>query len=302
MTMPMPTYERAPSEELKSLLASGGFLAPLLELNRPVIGVHEHDVHFRRNDEVHVYRGRTRVLTARRVWNCVEITAHKTYTDQSCGSDLFRLWKIDEPGFREALTAYLRGVKVGARWTAGEGSIQQQWSRVTKPWVPFDREAVLGNASRAFSGVEAAYTKLTAISSGHQWMTPSKSGEEVDQLAIDPKGRLVLIELKGEKSSADYYTPFQLLQYVWEWHSALEAVRAGLQALIDARVAVGLTPAVPRLTGGIRAAVGFGRDTRSERVKRRYGVVLNIVNQHLPPGVDPIETWEYADNGPRRVA
>ncbi len=309
--MPAPTYERAPSEELKSLLAPGGFLAPLLELNRQAIGGHGHDVHLGRNDEIQVYRGQTRVLTVRRRRDGgVNVTADAAYTLQPCARGLFRRWRAGESGFGEALTAYLRGVKVAARWTAGEGAVQQQWSRVTKPWVPFDREAVLEYASQAhraeataFPEIEAALGKLTGIVRAHRWAAPKSGGRELDQLAIDQDERLVLIELKGDKSSADYYTPFQLLQYVWEWYSALDAVRGNLQTLIDARVAVGLTPPdVSRLTSGIRAAIGLGYDTRTPEVKRRYGVVLNIVNQHLPPDVDPIETWEYADTGPRRVA
>ena len=111
----------------------------------------------------------------------------------------------------------------------------------------------------------------------------------------------MLIELKdAKKRNAEvYYAPFQLLQYIWEWYSALEAVRSDPQALIDARVAVGLTPPdVPILTGGMRASVGFGADNRSLEVKRRYGKVLEVVNRHLSNGMGPIETWEITDAGP----
>ena len=88
--------------------------------------------------------------------------------------------------------------------------------------------------------------------------------------------------------------PFQLLQYAWEWHGALEEVRADLQELIDARLSVGLTPAgIARLTGGLRAVVGFGTDNRTDEVRRRYGMVLDIVNRYLPPRVAPLETWEH---------
>ena len=69
-----------------------------------------------------------------------------------------------------------------------------------------------------------------------------------------------------------------------------------MQELIDARVELGLTPRpVPRLTGGVRAAVCFGRDDRSAAVKDRYDRVLEVVNRHLPPGVPDIETWDFAD-------
>ena len=61
------------------------------------------------------------------------------------------------------------------------------------------------------------------------------------------------------------------------------------------RVELGLTPAdAPPVTGGIRAAVGFGDDDRSENVKRRYTEVLRIANAHRPPGVPAIETWMLA--------
>ena len=109
----------------------------------------------------------------------------------------------------------------------------------------------------------------------------------------------------SKRSSEVYYAPFQLVQYVWESHAALGAVRANLQKLIDARVVLGLAPEdTPQLKGCIRAVVGFGGESgaaRSDEVKRRYCKVLSVVNEHLPPGVGPIETWEIADTGPRRL-
>ena len=108
----------------------------------------------------------------------------------------------------------------------------------------------------------------------------------------NPKG----LCYEGIKTNDDrvYYVPFQLLQYAWEWHGALEEVRADLQELIDARLSVGLTPAgIARLTGGLRAVVGFGTDNRTDEVRRRYGMVLDIVNRYLPPRVAPLETWEH---------
>lgn len=297
-----------------ALLSPGGFLAPLTQLTSRTLGGFVHDVHLRRNDEVDVYRGGTSLLMAHRQKSGeIVITARSnTYRNQSCSEGLFRRWRAAERGFNEALDAYLRGVRVRKRWIGGEGAVQQQWAREREPWIPFDREGVLdyedcGSAAdrktaRTFCEVKAAYAKLSAIAKGHRWKQPPKTGTEIDQLAIDSEGRLVLVELK-RGNTTDYYTPLQLLQYVWEWHSALRHVRAGLQAVIDARVALGLTPpTVPRLTGDTRAAVGLGEDLRTEEVKRRYEKVLGIVNAHLPPGVGPIETWEFTDAGPRIVA
>ena len=147
-------------------------------------------------------------------------------------------------------------------------------------WVAFDREAVLGNrfARRM----------------------------EIDQLAVDPDGRLVLIEIKDASASNADQAPCQLGEYVQEWHRTLAAnpVLIGqVQALLDARMKVGLTPqGVPDLTGGLRGVVCFGTDTRSDEVKHRYGKVLDIVNDLLPPGVGPIKTWKYPKGSYRPTA
>jgi len=119
-----------------------------------------------------------------------------------------------------------------------------------------------------------------------------RPGGEADQLAVDADGTLVIIELKDGSKSSVYYAPFQLLQYVWEWHEAFAAVRHRLQGLLDARVELGLTPsAVPRIGHCIRALVGFGEDRPSREVSRRYATVRDVVNTHLPPGVRKVETW-----------
>ena len=310
MTTPMPVYDRAPSRELQELLLPGGFLAPLIKLAGRQSSGHFHDVHFRRNDEVFVYRGHSAVVQVRRYKRVggLKVTADEKYRSMSVTENIFGRWAPNETGFEGALFDYLNKVDVSDSFTLKEGDIQQRWSRVTKPWVPFDREAGFsyGNfandeerkKARMFDHVAEARIELEKCG----WGKLPKPGRWLDQLAIDPDGHLVLLELKDAsnsgKESEVYFSPFQLLQYVWEWHNALEAVRNGLQAVIDARVAVGLTPpSVPPLSGGIRAAVGFGADLRSAEVKRRHGMVLEIVNRHLPDGVEPIETWACTDTG-----
>ena len=304
MTACPPSYARAPSENLKSLLSPGEFLAPLLDLSKRQVAGLELDVHLRVNDEAQVYCGLTRILNVRRNKDgTVNISAHQTYRKQDCAKAILRQWNTDElDEFRQSLDAYLCVVNVSKRHTAGEGAIQSLWSRVTEPWTPFDREAVLSyDTTRVFEQVNSAHAELEALAESHQrdrWAMPPTGGREIDQLAVDSEGRLVLVELKDSSanSASVYYTPFQLLHYVWKWHDALESVRSQLQALLDARVALGLTPhPVPRLTGGIRAAVCFGHDNRTDEVKRRYDQVLRVVNRHLPPHVPPIETWALED-------
>ena len=297
-------YDRVPSEELRKLLKQGGFLAPVAGLNHREVASTKLDVHFRSRDVIHVYCGLTRIITIkRRKSGSVAVTAHCSYTEQPCARGLFRQWHTEDPGFCETLDTYLHDVKVKPSHTKAEGAAQLRWSRVTEPWVPFDREAVLKyetashrKEATAFQEVEKARAELMNIYSAHRtegqrsrWTEPRQSGRKIDQLAVDNEGSLVLIELKdaSKRNAEVYYSPFQLLHYIWEWHSALEAVRPDLQALICARASVGMMPRAPHLNGRIRAAVGFGCDTRSDEVKRRYGEVVKVVNRHLP-GASPL--------------
>ena len=317
MTMPPPSYDHAPSPQLLALLSRGGFLEPLLALSSRKVNGLTLDMHFRSNDKVYVYCGRTRIITFHRLCRGdvdVGKEASATYRSQSCAARLFGQWCIGDPRFSTALDTYLDEVKVNPSFTLGEGFIQDRWSRVQSPWIPFDREVVLGDSPPAAPGVKKALDELMTIYKVRQkelrrqnrWAKPEIKGEKVDQLAIDQQGRLVIIELKdgSKRSSNVFYAPFQLLQYVWAWHRALKvkAVRDNLQRVINARLELGLTDALSsQFKDGIRAAVCFGRDTRSDGVKRSYGQVLEVVNRHLPPSVAEIETWKYTDDGPRRV-
>ena len=139
---------------------------------------------------------------------------------------------------------------VGERQTK-EGSIQARWSRVSAPWVVFDKEAQLAYPSKlararllseAFRpSVEAARNELHLLAQSRRslpnrrdrWAMPPKGKTrlKIDQLAVDPAGNLVLLEIKDASGSASgvYYAPFQLLQNVWEWQRALPTVRDSLQ-------------------------------------------------------------------------
>ena len=224
---------------------------------------------------------------------------------------------MSESGLAESLDGFLAVVCVDPRQTR-EGAIQARWSRIGEPWIAIEKEAALAYPSEAererqlkkafHPWVEEARSELRALALSRRslpkrrdhWTMPPdpKDSLKLDQLAVDTAGNLVLLEIKNASGSSSkvYYAPFQLLQNIWEWHRALEAVRDSLQDLLDARVDLGLTTAdAPPLTGGIRAAVGFGDDGRSEEVRRRYAQVLAVANAHLPPGVVPIETWTLAE-------
>lgn len=310
-----PSYDRAPSLALQKLLSVGGFLAPLPALaSRQVAGCNL-DVHLRRNDEVHIYCGLTRLVKVKLCKNgTIRIGADKSYTQQQCGRALFRGWNTTDSSFGQVLDSYLRSVKVDGRRTKKEGFIQAHWSRIVEPWIPFDKEAELSYASKEdrkdyhckafFPSVKEAHDELNVIARSCGWSLPpnikADARLKLDQLAVDPEGRLVIVELKH--ASAVYYAPLQLVQYVWEWYGAFKSVRDQLQALIDARKRSCLTPtSAPDLDGGIRAAVCFGADNRSPEVKSRYAEVLDVINTYLPADVPPIETWALDGRTPVRL-
>ena len=335
--MKAPSYDRAPSPNLRRLLAPGGFLAPLLA--KRTLGGIELEVHLGRGDEVLVYCGLTRLVKSgpgrgRKVW----VKSHESYATQTCARLLIRPgraqevdqgeylrdeWGIGEPGFSRALGVFLGGVQVKPRQMK-EGAIQARWAQVGEPWIAFDKEAALEYPSKkeracqlseAFHpSVDEAYRQLCSLAVSRRslpnrrdhWAMPSKPKTrlELDQLAVDSSGNLVLLEIKKASAIAPtvYSAPYQLLQNVWEWHRALNTVRSSVQELLDARVELGLSPrGVPPIAGGIRAVVGFGEDERSVEVRRRYSEVLRIADRLLPADVPPIETWSLAHGRPAQM-
>ena len=259
---------------------------------------------------MHVYCGLTRVLVARRLSSAdsyVRISAHATYSSQACAKSLIGRWQTGMGGLGDALDSYFAGLVVNPRFINREGEVQAKWSGIVDPWVPFDREGVLGCPHKSgieFPEVQKALDELRELSSVRGWPGVRTTGREIDQLGVDSEGRLVVIELKdaSKRSTEVYYSPFQLLQYIWEWGSELEDVLGALQKMVDARKRLGLAPAnTKKLNGKIRPVIGFGADTRSSRVRERYETVLKVVNRHLPEEVGRIESWECRDNGPRRI-
>jgi hypothetical protein len=291
-------YARAPSPALEACLQRG-LLAPLREAWR-VHGL-PLDVQLREKDEVMLYCGLTRLLVARFRPPFVTLSAHKTYASQACAEPLMRRWRLDEDGLREALAGYLRDVEVNPRFTRKEGAVQAGWLAQSSPWTAFDREAVVGGGTAPHPRVTEAADRIRAIPERWRRLEEKKSGNEIDAIAVDLEGRLTLIEVKWGGADDLYYAPLQALRYAWEWAGAAPAVLPELQALIEARQRLGMSPhGLPRLRAELRVAVAWGAHPPSVEVRRRLGIVLGIVNEHLPAGVPPVELWRL-DGTPRRV-
>lgn len=303
-------YDRAPSDALLALLEDGGLLEPLR--NRWSVAGIPLDLQFREGDEVHLYCGLTRLVAARRQQSGVRLRAAATYTSQTCASALFRSWRVDESGFGEALDGYLTGVVVDQRWVHKEGLVQAAWMDVREPWATLDREAVLGRASTAARAsaldapaVRGAYEAVDALAAAGGWHRPAapKGANELDQLAVDRQGRLVLVELKDARASEVVTAPLQALRYAWEWHEALPSVLPSLRALLTSRRRLHLVPeGTPELSGELRAIVGWADGSPSVEVHRRMLAVKQVVDAHLPPGIVEVEVWALRAGTASRVA
>lgn len=302
-------YARCPSQPLLDLLADGAILAPMRR-RWSVAGV-PLDLQFREHHEVHLYCGLTRLVTVRRSPRGLRLSAAKTYTNQPCASALFRPWSFDDPSFGRALEDYLERVVVDPRWVSKEGSVQAAWMTVDDPWVTLDREAVIGRTSSVARGValdsapvQAAFDAVDALAVREGWKRPSapKGANELDQLAVDPDGRLVLVELKDARAGEVATAPLQALRYVWEWHAEVEPLLPSLNDLLTARRAAGLVPPrTPSLDGRLRAAIAWGDGSPSTEVLRRMRIVKTIVDANLPDGIEEVEVWALQEGEAYRV-
>ena len=302
-------YGRAPSDALLALLADGALLSPLRQ-PWTVAGL-PLDLQLREGDQVHLYCGLTRLLTAQPTRAGVRLRAHTTYTDQPCAAALFRTWAPAEPGFAQALQGYLSSVQVDPRHVNREGRVQAQWMALHEPWIPLDREAVIGRTTSgaradalAAPAVHAASLAVDRLAQAEGWQRPHppKGANELDQLAVDPQGRLVLVELKHARASEVVTAPLQALRYAWEWQAAQPGLLPALGRLLDARRRLGLAPpSTPDLTGDLRLAVAWGEGAPSAEVERRLRAVRRIVHDHLPPGLHEVELWSLREGRPVRA-
>ena len=313
-----PDFDRAPIDPLKKL-CTDGLLRPVMRLNGLAVGRKAAlDVHFR-GSEIHVYCGHARVFRIRLLQQEREVEVEMGRADGQSATDR-RAADADPSDLEDALNRHLRSVNVDGI-VKGEGILQARWAglghgdEAGRPWTTIDREVQLSYPDkdvrakaeeRIDLAVSPARRTINEIANRPpRWRLPPDTGGRLDQLAVDEDGNLVLVEIKDAGSGSDlYYAPLQVLRYVHLWHVSLRrlALWERVRALVDARRACLLTPNIPSLSGGIRAAVCFGSfgdkpSEPSEEVKRRFYEVMGVVNAHVPHGVPPIETWKYDEHG-----
>lgn len=179
---------------------------------------------------------------------------------------LMKDWTLSEiPDFKQAWQAYLKAAIVAAHAkyyrNGREGFWQNRlciefgrnWTPMSD-WLVIDRECVIGFKLSADKKAhyEKANSKALEIKHTFQnydkkkWGKPDKKefGDEVDMLALDKSGNLVVIELKhGVNAKGIYWGPLQAGVYHRAFKDALSEVQQGIKALIVQKIKIGLLPA-----------------------------------------------------------
>lgn len=298
-------YERAPSREFQDALQ--GALAFLLDPQLRV-GGRALDPQFREGDRLMLYTGSTCVLVIQyRKGGRLTFTAADSYKRQhtTCAQGHYSSRAVmpamssatacttssrHRQGWtRRSATTWTLSSSTVSGWTkraqcrcarawcggATHGGIWTEKECLAAALSPPEVKSKVEEAWRDLLGTPAFAKRRPAKP---QDLQDARAQDELDQLGIDGKGRLVLAELKyggvGSNAAFIYAAPLQLLRYAWAWDVAIQdpELRRGLQRLLDAKRT--LFPAFyegcPASVGdGLRAVIAFGDGLRCDRKCRR---------------------------------
>lgn len=270
-------YKRVLASEFESMLVKDGELrflitdVPGLSPDDP----YALDIHLREGNKIMYYSGTTCVLTLqfrqkpKKAPITIKASAAAAYGKyEKCGrefNDLMKEWSLHEiPEFKKAWHAYLKAVIQAAKdryyRNRQEGFWQNrlcvEFGRNWTPssdWLVIDRECVIGfdNSGDKSKHYEKAFNPAMAIkgelqtSDSKKWGNPDKKGfgDEVDMLALDKSGNLVVIELKhGGNAKGIYWGPLQAGVYHSAFKDAPSEVFQGIRDLIAQKIKLGLLP------------------------------------------------------------
>jgi hypothetical protein len=259
VTWPPMYFDRRASQTLMAALDSKGPFAFLTRIGREV---HLADLQFRGSPKTTqrkatLYCGLTKVI---------ELFEHKDQLWLEGG----KFW-LDDPenkaGWKESWTTrrpasqWTRGAtaqvadfidrafrSVGAQFT-NEGAVQAMLcTRASELFSTINREAVIGfqdtpERTHTYAGLQDPLTAACNLDPLPKWGVPKTFGGELDLLAVDEHGRLLVIEVKPRSSTAGItWAPLQALFYAelfqaWT-QQAGEASAEVLNEMLAQRVAL----------------------------------------------------------------
>jgi len=276
-------YKRALSPNiLKALLPKGvlRFLVSDLPSNDP----YALDIQLREKDKLFYYHGTTSLLTIKLkdVGGNIKIkaTADEAYSKRAEYKELMRTWvQAEDDKLRKAFLAYLPSAidaanpKCYSKGTEGywQNRLCIDWGRRALPrekFIIIDRECAIGSDSKEemdkfYHALHKPYAEIrTRLQTNEPKVfgkVREKSfGDELDMLALDEQGNLVVIELKyGSNLSGIYWGPLQVLVYRDAFENKLAEIGRDIMELVAQKISLGLLPraAESRLPVGAFPAV-----------------------------------------------
>lgn len=317
----MMRYDRCPGKELLKLFEEGNILSCLKDELKPTKqqDLSVFDVQFRENDSAAIYCGTTRVVRLQLKDNVLLVSANKTYMSQECAIKLMGAWEIEKNkplDFKEALNNYLNNVQVEPKYWGKEGRIQVVWEQrcgrnydANVPWMIIDREVVIGydsDSEKNAVSIDVINSIIEKINFKSWAKLKFKRPNELDLLGISKNGeKLILLEVKDATTNSNniYYAPMQLLYYVLEWQNALNSneclgILKDINKLIEAKKEIGFLPGKGPLVSevgvdGVLPLLVVEQMMWSEEVKKRFKMVLEIINEETDGILNDLQIWEY---------
>jgi hypothetical protein len=201
---------------------------------------------------------------------------------------------------------------VAARFSH-EGAVQAMLcTRASDLFSVVDREAVIGFPSTAartatYSAIQNPLATACTDSSV-PWCTPKSFGGELDLLAVDDAGRLLVIEVKpGSAGSGVTWAPRQAVFYASLFQAWADEVGStageAILSMLDQRQKLGLTSAPDRPLQEpleIVPIVAIGGGPPSAAITKRMWTVRDLlVSAH--PQWQSLEVWDVQESVSRTV-
>jgi hypothetical protein len=250
-----------------------------------------------------LYCGLTKVIDVVESGGAIRLvgtTAHPKWDAQWAAFRPAAAWYTDVPALEDYVDSAIRGV--AARFT-NEGAVQAMLcTRAGSLYSVVDREAVIGfsNTAERVNTYGRLREPLHAAFSGaseDKWLVPKPFGGELDLLAIDPEGRLLVVEIKpGSSTSGITWAPLQAIFYAELFRAwSTECGRASvdvLESMLKQRIALELTRDPSRRLHHpieIVPVVAIGGSPSAKAIERMWTVRSRLSTAGV--GWENLEVW-----------
>lgn len=315
-------YDRRVSDELREALAPGGALHRLVSFTR---GRHLADLQLRKARTgspswVSVYGGLTKFLDVQHSPSLgFRVIADKRYMGADHTEKLMiqpLAWSVWQPltqltaqlpAIEEYLTAQFKNV---ADRYVREGAVQAMLcAHGGEHFRVVDREAVLNfhdtaERKKVYADLRGPLTEALVgapIGDGH-WWNPPLGGGELDVLALNSNGRLLLIEVKGSRDLKGIsWAALQVTFYAKLFRHWMETVgetsaASSIEAMLQQRIDIGLEKPAGRTTLStplkILPVVAIEEPPHVEALRRLRKVQERMVARRV--GEPELEVWSVS--------